>query len=110
MKRYLRYLSRLNRLTSWALFQHDDVQIRIACLARPEDWRPLCADWWAGKEVCVIGADIEGNFFLRHCDGSVRLWKHRDKKDILLAKSLDVFADGISVLGTPNMGHTTKPA
>jgi len=34
------------------------------------------AHWWRGKEVCIIGADLEGNFLLRHCDGTVRYWDH----------------------------------
>jgi hypothetical protein len=69
-----------------------DRTIQIACLIRTGDWRPLKAPWWGGKEVCVIGAGIDGNFFLRHCDGSLRHWDHRLQKDTILAKSVSEFA------------------
>jgi hypothetical protein len=67
-------------------------KIEIACLIRPADWRPLEAPWWRGKEVCIIGADIDGNFLLRHCDGSIRHWDHRLQTDALVAKSVLEFA------------------
>jgi hypothetical protein len=70
----------------------DDRTIQIACLIRVADWKPLAAPWWRGKEACVVGADIDGNFFLRHCDGSVRLWDHRLQKDMIVAKSAPEFA------------------
>jgi hypothetical protein len=66
--------------------------IQIACLIRTGDWRPLKAPWWRGKEVTVVGADIDGNFFLRHCDGSIRHWDHRLQKDEIVAKSAGEFA------------------
>lgn len=67
-------------------------RIEIACLIRAADWRPLEAPWWRGKAVCVVGADIDGNFFLRHCDGSIRYWDHRLQKDVIVAKSGREFA------------------
>ncbi len=33
---------------------------------------PLVAKWWRGKAVSIVAVDVDGNFFLRHCDGSVR--------------------------------------
>jgi hypothetical protein len=69
-----------------------DRRIEFTCLIRTGDWRPLKAPWWRGKEVCVIGADLDGNFFLRHCDGSIRHWDHRLQKDIIVAKSASEFA------------------
>ena len=71
-------------------------RFEIACLIRMSDWRPLQAPWWRGKEVCVIGADLDGNFFLRHCDGSIRHWDHRLQKDVAVAKSAREFASLIS--------------
>lgn len=65
---------------------------QIACLVRAADWKPLKAPWWRGKEVCVVGADIDGNFFLQHCDGSIRRWDHRLQKDEIVAKSAREFA------------------
>ncbi len=62
-------------------------KIEIACLVRPADWRPLKASWWRGKEVSVVGADTSGNFFLRHCDGSIRYWDHQSQTDLVVAKS-----------------------
>ena len=65
--------------------------LQIALLVRQSDRRPLKADWWRGKEVYVMGADLNGNFFLRHCDGSVRLWKHRSQTDQIMARSVQEF-------------------
>jgi hypothetical protein len=72
-------------------FLHGERHIIIACLVRTPDWRPLKAPWWHGKEVCVIGADLEGNFLLRHCDGTVRYWDHRLQVDAVLAPSIRDF-------------------
>ncbi len=69
--------------------------LQIACAVRQNDWRPLKADWWRGKEVCVIGADINGNLFLRHCDGSVRLWNHSSQSDQFVARSVREFVSMI---------------
>ena len=76
-------------------FQKDGRTIKIAMLIRMADWRPLRAPWWRGKEVCVIGADLDGNFFLRHCDGTVRYWQHRTQEDVVVAKSVREFAQHI---------------
>jgi len=78
------------------VFRHSDREIEIACLVRTPDWRPLNASWWSGKEVCVIGADLLGNFFLRHCDGTVRYWDHGTQSDVVLARSVNDFVAGIT--------------
>ena len=75
--------------------QIQDRFVTVACLIRQDDWRPLKADWWRGKEVCVIGADLDGNFFLRHCDGTVRLWEHRVQADTVVAPSVREFVSRI---------------
>jgi hypothetical protein len=67
-----------------------DHVIQIACLLRHNDGRPLVADWWRAKEVCVIGAAINGDFFLRHCDESVRVWEHSSKIDSIVAPALEI--------------------
>lgn len=77
------------------VFRASGRAIQIACLIRSDDWRPLRAHWWRGKEVFVIGADVSGNFFLRHCDGSVRYWKHDSQRDEVIANSVDEFARDI---------------
>jgi hypothetical protein len=76
-------------------FRQGPHNIVIAALVREADWRPLQAPWWRGKEVCVIGADIDGNFFLRHCDGSVRHWQHALQADIVLTRSVAEFIRNI---------------
>lgn len=68
-----------------------DRVIQIACLVRERDWRPLKAEWWRAQEVCVIGAALNGDFFLRHCDGSVRLWEHNSRSDSIVAPSVREF-------------------
>lgn len=77
-------------------FRSGDRSITLACLIRQADWRPLQAEWWRGKEVYVMGADLDGNFLLRHCDGTVRLWDHRAQADTVIAKSVKDFIAGIA--------------
>ena len=72
-----------------------DREVIVACLIRKADWRPLKAPWWTGKEVCIIGADTSGNFFLRHCDGGVRYWDHTAGTATTIAPSVMAFCDGL---------------
>lgn len=83
------------RLWQRRTFLHGERNIVIACLVRTADWRPLRADWWRGKEACIIGADLDGNFLLRHCDGTVRYWSHQLQADEVLAPSVRDFVSGI---------------
>jgi len=68
-----------------------DRKLTIAFLIRAHDWRPLDAPWWRGKQVSIIGSDIHGNFFLRHCDGSIRYWDHQKQADEIVASSVVEF-------------------
>jgi hypothetical protein len=72
-------------------FPLGDRNLVVACLIRTSDWRPLKAPWWTKKEACIIGADLSGNFFLRHCDGSVRYWDHQAQADTAIAPSVRDF-------------------
>ncbi|MEP6811102.1 MAG: hypothetical protein ABI992_12730, partial [Chthoniobacterales bacterium] len=72
-------------------FRDGEAAIPVAFLLRSADWRPLKAPWWLGKEVCIIGAGHNGNFFLRHCDGSIRYWDHTAQADTVLASSVSAF-------------------
>lgn len=81
----------IRRLGYSRLFQHEDKKITVALLVREEDWKPLDAPWWRGKQVRIIGADIEGSFLLGHCDGSVRLWNHALQSDEIIAPSIRAF-------------------
>ena len=65
--------------------------LTVACLIREADWRPLQAPWWRQKEACIIGVDLDGNFFLRHCDGSVPYWDHKTRSDSVIAASVRDF-------------------
>ena len=65
--------------------------LTVACLIREADWRPLKAPWWRQKDAYIIGVDLDGNFFLRHCDGSVRYWDHKTQSDSLIAPSVRDF-------------------
>lgn len=76
-------------------FQFDDESLVIACLIRGEDVRPLDAPWWRGKEVYLLGVTIDGNFILRHCDGSVRYWNHAKQADVVIAKSVREFLSAL---------------
>lgn len=80
---------------NWS-FQKDGMSWQVACLIRKEDWRPLQAPWWRGKEAYLIGSDTDGNFILRHCDGSVRRWQHSTQQDEVLAPSVQAFLHHLS--------------
>lgn len=56
---------------------------------------PLKAYWWRGKSAHIVAADVDGNFFLRHCDGSVRYWSHSKQEDIIAFKSVKEFTAAI---------------
>ena len=85
----------INHLWPYRIIHHAGDTLTIACLLRTTDWRPLQAPWWRGKEVCIIGADLTGNFFLRHCDGSVRYWNHSLQTDSIIANSIKDFVKKI---------------
>ncbi len=85
----------LNNLHSRRTIALNGGDITIAFLLRSTDWRPLRADWWDGKEVSIIGADLSGNFFLRHCDGSVRYWDHAKQLESIVAVSVKSFVQQI---------------
>ena len=77
------------------IFRDGARQFELACLIRKNDWRPLKAEWWKGKQVSIIAADVNGNFFLRHSDGSVRYWNHRTKSDEAISPSVKNFISNI---------------
>jgi hypothetical protein len=72
---------------------HAPQDIVVAVLLRSEDWRPLEAPWWRGKQVSIIGVDLRGNFLLRHSSGAVHYWDHATQKDEVLAKGIGDFVD-----------------
>ncbi len=76
-------------------FRCGDKTLVVACLIRPEDTRPLHVSWWRGKEVYLIGVEECGNFFLRHCDGTVRYWDHSEQSDTVIAKSVRDFVTAL---------------
>lgn len=85
----------IRNLGVFRTFRNDEIEIEIACLVREADTRPLDAPWWRGKQVSIIGADLDGNLLLRHSDGSVRLWNHDTQSDTVVAKSVRDFAAGM---------------
>jgi hypothetical protein len=76
-------------------FPAGDRQVRVLFLLPTALWRPLRASWWRGKEVSIIGGDEHGNYILRHCDGTVRLWDHGRGQDEVLTSSVRAFFDGL---------------
>lgn len=89
----------LERARKW-LFEkrnvrHGDRTLAVACLIRGEDIRPLDGTWWRGKQVSLLGIDLNGNLFLRHSDGSVRYWDHSLQKDEIIAKSVREFVSAL---------------
>jgi hypothetical protein len=85
----------IGRLWERRRFREGDRTLVVACLIRTADWRPLDAPWWRQNEASIIGADLDGNFFLRYCDGSVRYWDHKTQSDQVLAPSVRDFVDGL---------------
>lgn len=72
------------------IFEFEGREIHVVCII---PWSPpLVAEWWRGKEASIIGADVNGNFFLRHSDGSVRYWEHTKRSALVVAKSVKEFA------------------
>jgi hypothetical protein len=72
-------------------FSKDGRDFNIILLLRKKDWRPINASWWKKKEACIIGADTDGNFYIRVCDGTVRFWDHKKQADEIIAKSTKEF-------------------
>ncbi len=96
MKRHEAFDRAVSNLGVRRFFRKDGQAIEVVCLVRVADWRPVQASWWRGKEACIIGADARGNFFLRHCDGSVRYWQHDTASDAVVARSVGEFVRHIS--------------
>ena len=72
------------------IFDFDGREIHVVGLL---SWSPpLIAKWWRGKQVSIVGVDVDGNFFLRHSDGSVRYWEHSKRSESVVAKSVKEFA------------------
>jgi hypothetical protein len=72
-------------------FRRGEHTARLLFLLPSALWRPLRARWWRGKEVSIIGGDENGNYVLRHGDGSVTLWDHARQTDEVLAPSVKAF-------------------
>ena len=77
-------------------FRSGGREIRLLFLLPESLWRPLDARWWKGKEVCIIGGDEDGNYVLRHCDGTVRFWDHGRGSDETVAPSVRSFLDQLT--------------
>jgi hypothetical protein len=83
------------KLYSANTFLAGEREVRILFLLPSTLWRPLRSSWWTGKEAYLIGGDEQGNYFLRHCDGSVRLWDHIRGQDEVLTPSVRAFFEGL---------------
>jgi len=86
----------LAELRSHRTFRHGRRTMTIACLIRAADWTPLDAPWWHDKQVCIIGVDLDGNLFLRHCDGTIWYWDHRLRAGTLVAMDVRDFVSRIT--------------
>jgi len=75
------------------IYEFDGKEIHVICLLSKSP--PLTAHWWKGKQVHLLGVDVDGNFFLSHCDGSVRYWRHSEQSEIVVAKSERDFVRGL---------------
>ena len=84
-----------NKLLLSDTFRAGSREIHVVFLLPQTMWRPLSVRWWKGKQVSLIGGDEDGNYILRHPDGSVRLWDHARAVDEVLAPSVRSFFDGL---------------
>ena len=75
------------------IFEFDGKEIHVIHLQN--SGAGLRVPWWRGKEVNLLGVDADGNFFLRHCDGSVRYWVHAEQRDVVVAKSVKEFVSAL---------------
>ena len=78
-----------------SVFRKGESSFHVLFLLPEALWRPLKVSWWTGKEVCIIGGDPDGNYFLRHCDGTVRFWHHAKRADEVLAPSVRSFLSSL---------------
>ncbi len=85
----------INRLHFMRHVVVNDRAVELVLLVHPDGWRPLQAEWWTGKEACIIGADDSGNFVLRHSDGSVGYWNHGEAEVAAVAGSVRDFIASI---------------
>lgn len=88
-----------NKLVVASTYTIGERLVRVLFLMPTSMWRPLRVSWWKGKEVSIIGGDEHGNYLLRHCDGSVRLWNHAVAADEVLAPSVRAFFSGLQPPG-----------
>lgn len=86
-------------------FRSGEHELPVLFLLPESIWRPLKVAWWTGKEVCVIGGDPNGNYFLRSADGSVRYWNHSAGRAEVLAASVREF---LSSLRPPGVGEHSQ--
>ena len=81
------------------IFEFEGQEIHVVLIA---PWTPpLIAKWWRGKSASIIAADVDGNFFLHHCDGSVRYYVHFQKSEKVVTKS---FKDFVAALREDHNG------
>lgn len=85
----------INALHFQRLVDVGSSQVELVLLVHPAGWRPLRADWWTGKEACVIGADQVGNFVLRLSGGAVGHWSHSEGALTTIAPSVHAFIASI---------------
>ncbi len=60
---------------------------QIVLLIPANERIPFEVQWWRKKEASIVAVDIDGNFFLRYCDGSILLLKQGSKSLQMIAKS-----------------------
>lgn len=81
----------IKRLWDKNLFPFHDGFLKIIHILPPFSSRPLRMSWWRGRDVSLIAIEENGNFFLRHCDGSVRYWIHADQRSEVVTASVKGF-------------------
>ena len=85
----------ISALSVRCVYETASRQFELRSLLPVADWRPFKADWWRGKEMCLVGEDTLGNQLFRHCDGTVRFWDRRSRDLEVIAPSVRAFVAGI---------------
>jgi hypothetical protein len=81
----------VDRLWPYRAFSFGDSEVILAFLLPVPMWRDVRDFWWKGKFASLIGGDWNGNFFLRHSDGTVSYWLQTDRRDTVAAGSVREF-------------------
>jgi hypothetical protein len=96
------------RLHEKNIFKKGERELDVCSLLPESSWRPLKSPKWKGKEAYPIGADSNGNLYLRVCDGTVHLWNSETGQDEILSPSVREFISSLKSALSENFNEARK--